>query len=128
MIVNTGKIALLNLQLTALAAYEWRLFDSNTTITDATVFADLTEASFTGYAPVTVGTLGTASLVGSRAQTLPVVQPSWTNSGGSPTDFYVWGLVDPAGPTLVSATNIGLTTIPAGLTWALNVGITDTQE
>jgi hypothetical protein len=128
MIVDEGKVRLLEEQIAALEVYQWGLASADTTIDRFTVFADLTECAFTGYARVTVGTLSAPVIVGTRAQTVPITQPSWTNGGGTDTDFFIWFLIDSTDDTLVSATNIGLTTIPAGLTWLLNAGITDTQQ
>lgn len=129
MIVNTGAIKLLDGQASYLAGLAWALVTSNTTITTATVWTDLTEASWTGYSRATVGTMGGASIVGGRAQAAPVVQPIFNNSSGSAQTFFCWALIDPAsGPTLIAAVNIGSTTIPDGLNYALNAAITDVQE
>lgn len=56
MLVNSGRVQVLN-QLAGLAAAEdldFRLFTNFPTITAATVLADLVEAVWTGYAPVTI--------------------------------------------------------------------------
>lgn len=129
MIVNTGAIKLLDSQASYLAGLSWALFTNNPTITNATVWADLTEASWTGYARVTVGTMGAAAIVSGRAQAAPVAQPSFTNTSGSAQSFFGWALIDAAaGPVLIAALNIGNTTLPDGLTYALNAAITDVQE
>jgi hypothetical protein len=129
MIVDTGAIKLLDSQASYLAGLAWALFTSNTTITNATVWTDLTEAAWTGYSRATVGTMGGSSIVGGRAQAAPVTQPVFNNGSGSPQTFFGWALIDPAsGPTLIAATNIGSTVIPAGLNYALNAAITDVQQ
>jgi hypothetical protein len=129
MIVDTGALALLTAQATYLASLAWALFTSNTTITTATVWGDLTEAGWAGYARQTVSTMGTATIVGGRAQASPISQPVFGNTSGSPQTFFGWALIDTTtGPTLIAAVNLGSTTIPAGLNYSLNAAITDKQE
>ena len=128
MIVNEGKIQLLTAQYAFLAACTWRLFINNETITAATVLEDLTEASFTGYEPKTVGTMGTATIVSGRASSSPVSPPVWTNGESGDVEVYGWMLVDPTETYVVAAVNRGLTTIPAGSALAWIGAITNTQE
>ena len=129
MIVDTGKLKLLTYQYPDLEVCEWALFVDNETITSATVWADLTEASFTGYARFPVGSLDTAAIVATRASTNPLSQPVFTNGSGGSENVYGWALIDVSGsPVLVAAQNFGLTTIPAGQSLALQGTITDTQE
>lgn len=128
MIVNDGKLALLGYQLDALELCEWRLFTDNETITSATVLSDLTEAAWTGYMAVVVGTLNSPAIVGGRASTTPASAPVFTNGSGSGVTFYGWMLVDTSLSKLIAATNLGATTIPAGQSVALTPTITDTQE
>lgn len=128
MIVDTGKLKLLGYQFTDLASCAWALFTDNETISAASVWADLTEAAFTGYARVTVGTLNTPTIVSTRASTTPTVQPVFNNGSGGSVNVYGWALIETAGPTLIAAENFGLTTIPAGQSLALQGTITDTQE
>jgi hypothetical protein len=129
MIVNTGKLKLLTYQYPDLEDAEWCLFTDNETITSATVWADLTEAAFSGYSRVAVGPLNTATIVSTRGSTTPVTQPVFTNGSGGSENVYGWALIDVSGsPVLIAAENFGLTTIPAGQSLALQGTITDTQE
>lgn len=128
MITDVGAIALLTYQFSNLQSDVWGLFTNNVTITNSTVFANLTEAAWTGYARVTVGALNTATIVGGRASTTPTVQPTFTNGSAGGVTFYGWFLLDLSGNILIAAVNFGSTTIPAGLTFALTATITDKQE
>jgi hypothetical protein len=129
MIVDTGKTKLLDLQDAGLAAYKWRLFTNNFTITNATLLTDLTAAAWSGYADVTVGSVPPSTIVGTRASTVPLTPPVFSNLSLTSQTFYGWCLFDPSGAgTLIAAVNIGITTIPAGGTFALTPTITDTQE
>lgn len=128
MIVNDGILQLLDEQDTYLSGLVFGLFTSNTTISPTTVLGDLTVASWSGYADVTVGSLYPSTIVGPRAQTSPVSQPVFTNASGSPVGFYGWFLYDPVAMRLVAAVNLGSRTIPAGETYALVATFTDRQE
>ncbi len=128
MIVDTGKVQLLSDQLAALATYQWILYDNDPTLSNATILSNLNQPVWTGYAPVTVGALGTPVIVGGRAQTIPTTFPSWTNSSGADQTFFGWGLVAVSGTVLIAATRLGPTVIPDGLTFQLSAGITDTQQ
>lgn len=120
MYVNTGKLRVAE----ALESYHeglyWALFTSNTTISAATVLADLTEAAWTGYARVQVGELGAAAIVAGKAQKVPDDVPVFENGSGAPVSYYCWGLIDTSGtPALVAAANVGETEIAAGAQEAL---------
>jgi hypothetical protein len=128
MIVDEGKRRLQDYQATPLAACEWALFENDEVITDATVVADLTEPTWVGYARQTVGPMGAATMVGSRAQAVPNTMPTWTNGDGGDVTIFGWALIDPADETLINAENIGELIIPDGATYVLAPGITDTQE
>lgn len=128
MIVDEGKITLLEEQVPALETYEWGLFTNNYTVVDSTVLSDLTEAAWSGYSRVTVGTLGAVTIVATRAQTIPNILPVFTNGSGSPVVIYGWFLVRPSDSKLIAAETVGSTTIPAGQTYGLAGAISDTQE
>lgn len=129
MIVDTGKIRLLNAQAVFLGNCEWALYTNVATITAATVLADLTEAAWTGYARVSFGSASPPAIVGGRAQTVPSSPPVFGNSSGASQNFEGWFLVDPTGtPGLVAAVPLGTQTIPDGLTYGLSPAVTDTQE
>ena len=127
MIVDTGKLKLLVAQAAAFAGWKWRLFQSNTTITSATVLTDLTTAAFTGYADVTIGTMSTPVLQSGRAIFYPTTQPVWTNTGGTTATVYGWACVDTVNGVLISAFNTGSLSIPAGQSLTLNPAVTDTD-
>ncbi len=121
-LVNGGKTALLDAQASTVAGYYWALFTSNTTITDATVLSDLTEAAWTGYARQLVGSLNVSAISGGRAVATPVANPTFSNGSGGSQTFYVWGLVSASmSGVLLAADNLGVSTIPGGGTFTLNV-------
>lgn len=128
MIVDAGKLTLLGMQVTALQTCSVGLFSSNTTITSATVLADLTESAFTSYARQTVSTLTSPAIVSTRAQVTPVTLPTFHNGSGSGANIYGWFFTNVAGTEIISATNIGLTVIPAGQDLAIQLRITNTEE
>lgn len=128
MIVNDGRVLLQESQRSYLATLYWGLFISNTTIAAGTVFADLTEAAWTGYSRVLAGTFAAATLVGTRGQTVPVSVPIFLNSSGGTETFYGWFLYDNAASKLVAAVNIGSTSIVDGGMFALAAAVSDTQE
>jgi hypothetical protein len=113
-IPDEGKIQLLESQYTFLQACKWGLFTTDLTITTATVWADIVEATWTGYARVTVGTLNAAAIVGTRASTNPAVAPTFSNGDVSNKTYYGWFMVNAAGTKLVDAVNLGLQTLLAG--------------
>ncbi len=127
MIVNDGKLLLLDSQRTYLAGLYWGLFTNNFTIANATVLANLTAAAWTGYAAVLAGTFGAPTLVSNVAVTVPSAQPIFTNTSGSSQTFYGWYLYDTAATKLVAAVNVGLTTLPNGASYPLSASITDNQ-
>jgi hypothetical protein len=127
MIVNDGKVLLLDSQRTYLSALYWGLFTSNTTILAATVWSDLTEAVWTGYARVVAGTWGAPTIVSNVAVSTPTAQPTFTNTSGSSQNFYGWFLYDSSAGKLVAAVNVGLTALPNGASYPLAGSITDNQ-
>jgi len=126
-IVNDGKLQLLGFEIPSLETCYWGLFVNNWTVTSATVLADLTEAAWTGYAQVLVGTLAAPSLVSNVAVTTPVTNPTFVNSSGVSQGFYGWFLVDPSQSILIAAVNLGSSTIPNGGIFPLAPSITDNQ-
>lgn len=125
MIVNDGKVQLLNAQLSYLSGLVWGLFTSNTTITDTTTFSSLTEAAWTGYSRVTAGTWQTPTIVSNKATSQPNTYPSFGNTSGSNQTFYGWFLYDSSAGKLIAAVNLGSTTLASGGTFPLPPVITD---
>jgi hypothetical protein len=119
MIVNNGKTLLLTQELTYLSGLYWGLFTNNATITDTTTWSALTEAAWTGYARVAVGTCQTPTIVANKAVTQPNSYPSFGNTSGSTQTFYGWFLYDATAGELVAAVNIGSTSIANGATYPL---------
>jgi len=79
-----------------------RLFSNDVTPTDTFTLASFTEASFTGYAAVSVapGDWDAPTVVSDVGQIDKTTPPVFTCTGGSPQDVYGWYLVDP-GASLV---------------------------
>lgn len=127
-IPNVGALRLLTEQYSYLAGLKVCLISSNTAESTSRVWSDLTEASFSGYSRVTLGSLNTAAIVGGRASTTPVSNPVFTNGSGAPVTIYGVALLDDSDDTLIDFTNIGTTTIPAGGTFSPPPTLTDKQE
>jgi hypothetical protein len=127
MIVNDGKLELLTSQATYISGLQWGLFTNNVTIVSTTVFAALTEAGWTGYARVTVGSLSAAAIVAGKAAAQPNTQPSFGNSSGSSQTFFGWFLVNPSTGKLVAAANIGSTVLASGATFPASTVFTDDE-
>ncbi len=115
-IPDVGKLALLTSQYTYLATCKWCLFTTDITVAVGDTYSAYAanEATWTGYARVTVGSLNTAAIVGSRASTTPVTQPTFTNGDVSTKTFYGWFLIDNAASIVVDAVNLGLQTLLVG--------------
>jgi hypothetical protein len=126
-IVNDGKLLLLDAQRTYLTNLYWGLFTTNTAIVNTTVFADFTEAAWSGYARVVAGSWQAPTLIANKAVTLPNSFPAFGNSSGSPQNFYGWFLYDNSASKLIAAVNIGLTVLPDGATFPLAPSVTDDQ-
>ncbi len=126
LIPDEGKIQLLESQYTFLQACKWGLFVTDLTITVATAYADVAavEATWTGYARVTVGTLNAAAIVGSRASTNPVTAPTFSNGDVSSKTYYGWFLCNSAGTKLVDAINLGTQTLLVGGVVAMMMTVT----
>src|SRR5689334_10427768 len=68
------------------------LFSSNTTVADASVFADFTIATFTGYSNVSIARADwSAAVVSSNIGNITKTSaPSFSCTGGSPQNVYGW--------------------------------------
>lgn len=126
-IVNDGKLKLLAAQISYLNTLYFGLFTNNVTPIDGTAWSALTEAGWSGYARVAANNWGTPAIVSNAAQSLSAINPLFSNTTGSSQTFYGWFLIDASGgtPVLIAASNIGLTTIPAGQSYGFAPGITD---
>lgn len=127
MIVNNGRLAFLDAQSAFNAALQLGLFDDDIPDDAANTLASYTESSFAGYARVTLGAVTAAALVGGRGQVTPVTMPVFTNAEAFDVVVYGWFLYDTTSGDIVAAHNVGATTIPAGLSLAVPLGITDTD-
>ena len=114
MIVNTGLITKLNAELSYLNTLKWGLFTNNYTITAATVYSDLTEASWTGYSTVSGLVFDSPpTIVSAKALSTASPNPSFGNTSGSTQTYYGWFCYDPS-DVLVAAVNLGAQTIANG--------------
>jgi hypothetical protein len=80
------------------------LFSNNLTPDQATVYADMTLASFGGYSPVTLGptTWTSPTIVSGKAvSTYDVTPQTWTVSSGSGT-IYGAAIVTPTSPIIIA--------------------------
>jgi hypothetical protein len=127
-IVNTGKIKLLNQKLAYLAGLSWGLFTNNVTILNTTLWTGLTEATWGGYARVVAGTWGAPSIVSGKAVSQPNAFPSFGNTSGINQQFFGWFLLDSADNTLVAAVNVGVTTLLPGGNYPLVPSMTEDQQ
>lgn len=102
--------------------YTAKLFSNNATVSDTTAVGGLTEASFSGYAAVSVprSTL-VAALSGNTSYLLSSVVPQYTNTSGGSTNVYGWYLVGVTSGLLVCSQNFTSPplAIPAGQTVTL---------
>lgn len=94
-IPNEGKQLILD-ELFRLAttreSFVLDLFQSNTTVVDASTGADFTIATFTGYAQVAIsrGSFSAATIVSNVGQIDKTSAPTFTCSGGSSQTVYGW--------------------------------------
>ena len=128
MIVNEGRVALQQERASYLATCYWALFTGNVADNAANTLSSYTEASFSGYARVLVGTMGAAALVSTRGQAVPNTAPVFTNSSGGGVTVYGSLLIAPDGTTLIDGHNFGAVTIPDGVSLTLGTAVSDTQE
>jgi len=131
MIVDQGKVPLLDAQASYLAGCYWALVAGNITPNYADVWAAFVanEAAWGGYGRQLVGTMNAAALASSNGKAVagPVTLPTFLNTTGSPQTFFMWALIDAGASKLIAWTNIGATVIPAGSNYVLNPLVTDTQ-
>ena len=74
-----------------------RLYQNNVTPDRDTVFADLTESSFTGYAAVAIASGDWTNLAIAAHVLRSVASPkTFTNSGGAAQDVYGYFVTEPA--------------------------------
>lgn len=127
MIVDDGVIQLLDAQITYISGLYWGLFTTNLTIAHNTVLSTVTavEASWTGYARAQVTSWPTPTIVAGVASMQGNTLLTFTNSSGSGVTFYGWFCLDNSASKLISALNIGSTTIPAGGTYSFAPTWTD---
>jgi hypothetical protein len=130
MIVDAGVAKLLASELSYLSTLTWALFTSNTTILNTTLFTDLTEAAWTGYARVASSGWGNPTAALPRQQTVPNTMPVFNNTSAAPVTFQGWALIDTSTgpPTLIAAVNTGPLVIPPGQSFVLAPAVTDRQE
>lgn len=125
-VVATGEVVALSrlVNLTASANLELHLFKSNTTITDATVVADLTETSASGYASQTlIGATWTVAT--STANVTTASYPTRTFTFSASEDIYGYYVTTASAAALVYAEAFasGVFSIPSG-TMAISPRIT----
>lgn len=97
MIIETfaGLKKALEAYSTALSSYSLFLFKSNSTPDVNTVFTDLTEADFSGYGRVGLGSFTAPTEVDETVTAAAVTLATFThNGGGTDNDIYGWGVVD----------------------------------
>jgi hypothetical protein len=129
MFTDGGLLKMLDAQRTYLATLTWKLYVANTAILETTVIGDLgAEAAWGGYLAVGAGAWNTPTTVTPRAVSQEMVFPVFFNTSGVDQNFYVVALVDTAANVLVWANNLGLSTIPSGLSFTFSASVTDKEE
>lgn len=132
LIVDGGAITFLNMQIASLQAYTYFfLFVNNWAPVGGGTMANITEASWTGYARQQATSWGPASFDGTRAVMACNVLPVFGNTSGSDQHFYGVGLVydDGINPeVMLWAENIGDTVVPDTGTYTTTPVISDVQE
>ncbi len=106
---NDGKLYFLSLAMGVdlFGADDWtlRLFANDYTPEDASVTADFTEASFTGYVEwgIPAGSMPAPTIVADVAESDLTPPPFFTCTGGAPETVYGWYLTaDGSGDTLLA--------------------------
>lgn len=129
MIVNQGRLALLDAQRSYLAGLSFVLITGNVTPgpTDDWGWLGSNEAAWGGYARQTAGSWNTPfqPVANGPALSQPATLASFANSSGGSVTFYGWGLADVSGAKLIGWVNIGAQTIPNGGVFLLQPGMTD---
>lgn len=108
-IINTGKLKLIDWMLrdtgAGLEALVVKLFSNNHVPTPGDVIGDYTEATFTGYAAVTVARsgYGAPSLDGDEAVITATSPPTYSCTGGGGQTCYGWYAVGATSGVLIAA-------------------------
>lgn len=127
MIVNTGKLQLLDAQRPFLGFCYWGLFTNNLAIAAGTILANLTPAAWAGYVLVNGITWSVPAIVAAKAVTSGSPNVIFGNSSGALQSFYGWYVIDVSQTYLIAAVNIGLTTIANGANYVLTPTVSDDQ-
>jgi hypothetical protein len=94
MIVNEGEIQICGVVKANIPFQKIILFQNNITITDATVYANLTLATFSGYASVTPS-WGTPAIDGSGKASMTATAVVFAhNGGGTANTIYGWAWIN----------------------------------
>lgn len=110
---------------TAMNGWKLRLFANNATISATTVLADLTEATFTGYAAVTTATWPAPALDGSNRGSSLNTQGQFTpTAGGGSGNIYGWYLTNSGGTVLYAVEKFASSPITVAQSVVLEVDIT----
>ncbi len=123
-IVNDGKVQLLQAQISYLQSVYLTLFTNNVAESGSVVWGTLTEAGWAGYARVLTTPWSAAALSGSVS--LSTGPPcTFTNTSGAPVNYYGWALYDSVNNKLVGFANLGLQTLANGATITYTPTMTD---
>jgi hypothetical protein len=110
-IPNEGKLLWLDRALrtptNAPEDYVCQLFQSNTTVVDASTLTDFTIATFPGYADVSVprSAFGAPTISSNIAQTVVGASPSFDCTGGAGQTVYGWLLVGAVSGKIIAGQN-----------------------
>lgn len=108
MIPNDGAVEDLEAYRAVLNLGSVRLFQNNYIPVHTTVPADLTECSFTGYAPVSTPSFGAAFLNGSGSAEIDSTLCSWTfTAGAGSTVVYGLYVLNAAGTKVLAISRFG---------------------
>lgn len=108
-IPNSGKLKLNYWMLKSdgsdLTDFELRLYSNNFTPVDGSTTVDFTEATFPGYAPLTIdrADFDGPAIIDDVAYVTALPTPEWTCSGGGGQLIYGWYLVTLDDDTLIAA-------------------------
>jgi hypothetical protein len=125
-VVNGGKTLLLDsafAESIITEDYSVGLFSNNYTVVDATTFGNLVEATFLGYARVSVlrSSFAPAVIVANVAYLISSVVPTFSCTGGQGETCYGWFMVGASTGTLYCAQNFTTPrTLTSGLSEYLN--------
>lgn len=88
---------------TTLTGYYVELLDGFAVINDATIWADLSFASWAGYAPEAVASLSSVTIDTNRAKCSMTSDAEFGNSSGSSQTAYGWAVVNTGSNKLLAA-------------------------